>query len=213
MSVSQPSSHAGSSREARTRATRQRLLEAGRRLFVEHGPRAVTSHSIAAEAGYAAGTFYLHFKDKHELFREVAELAASELEERVMGASQGKTEPEDILYAQADALVGFAEEHRELIRLVFHPDGETGDMAARLIERLAAGVRTRRQERAALRGDRDPCFDADVLAQAVVGMWAHVLSWWAEDPARADRAEIVRTLTHFQLHGNRGREGDLCGLA
>ena len=213
MSVSERDDEAGSGgrREARVRETRARLVEAGRRLFVRHGPRGVTSHSIAAEAGYAAGTFYLHFKDKHELFREIGEDAATELEARVMAAALGKTEPEDVLYAQADALVGFTEEHRDLVALVFHPEGESGAIAARILERLAAGVSARRRERVARQTAAD-CFHPDVLAQAIVGMWAHVLAWWAEDPRRADRAEIVRTLTHFHLHGSRGHESDLCGL-
>ena len=58
---------------ARSRAaTRQRLLESGKALFAERGLRRVTTHDIARNAGVAAGTFYLHFSDKRELFRELA---------------------------------------------------------------------------------------------------------------------------------------------
>ena len=195
---------------ARTAATRARLLAAGRKLFGDQGPRAVTTHDIAAEAGYAAGTFYLHFKDKHALFRELAEETASELEERVAAASANKTEIEDIVYAQADTLVGFAEEQRDLIRILFHPDGEAGDVPARILERLAAGVSARRKERALI-GPASACFDTEVLAQAIVGMWARVLVWWAEDPSRATRADLVRTLTHFHVHGSGGQFMDICG--
>ena len=97
---------------------------------------------------------------------------------------------------QADTLVGFAEEQRDLIRILFHPDGEAGDVPDRILERLAAGVSARRKERAAI-GQSSACFDTEVLAQAVVGMWARVLVWWAEDPSRATRDDLVRTLTHF----------------
>jgi AcrR family transcriptional regulator len=198
-------------RPSKTEITRRRLLDAGLALFAEHGPRGVTSHAIATKAGYAAGTFYLHFKDKIELFRELAEDTATTLETRLIAASRDKSEPVDMMYAQADALVGFAEEQRDLLRIVFHPGGEAGDVAARILERLAEGVSARRRERATagLTGD---CFDSDVLAQAIVGMWAHVLAWWAEDPSRASRADLVRTLTHFQLHGHRSETGDLCSL-
>jgi len=209
-----PSGRAGESarRSPRTEATRRRLLDAGLALFAEHGPRGVTSHAIAARAGHASGTFYLHFKDKLELFRELAEDTADTLETRLISASKGKHDPWDIMYAQADALVGFAEEQRDLLRIVFHPGGEAGDVAARILERLAEGVSARRRERAAA-GLAQDCFDSDVLAQAIVGMWAHVLAWWAEDPSRATRADLVRTLTHFQLHGNRSDTSDLCGLS
>ena len=198
-------------RTPKTETTRRRLLDAGLALFAEHGSRAVTSHAIAAKAGYASGTFYLHFKDKLELFRELAEDTAGQLERRLIAVSAGKTEPADIMYAQADALVGFAEEQRDLLRIVFQPGGEAGDVAARILERLAEGVSSRRRERVAA-GHAQDCFDADVLAQAIVGMWAHVLAWWAEDPSRASREDLVRTLTHFQLHGNRSESGDRCGF-
>jgi len=194
---------------SRKRATRQRLLDAGLALFAERGPHAVTTHVIAAEAGLASGTFYLHFKDKLDLFRELAEEAASELEARLLSVSAGGEETEQIVTAQAEALVGFAEERRDLLRIVFHPESEAGDVGARILARLAAGVSSRRRERIAA-GLGEDCFDPDVLAQAIVGMWAHVLAWWAEDPTRASRDALVRTLTHFQLHGNRSAATDLC---
>ncbi len=194
---------------SRKQATRRRLLDAGLTLFAERGPHAVTTHVIAAEAGLASGTFYLHFKDKLALFRELAEEAASELEARLLAVSSGHQEIAEIVTAQAEALVGFAEERRDLLRIVFHPESEAGDVGARILARLAAGVSTRRRERVAA-GLAEDCFDPDVLAQATVGMWAHVLAWWAEDPTRATRDALVRTLTHFQLHGNRSAATDLC---
>lgn len=196
---------------SRKQATRRRLLDAGLTLFAERGPHAVTTHLIAAEAGLASGTFYLHFTDKLALFRELAEEAANELEARLMSVSAGRPETEEIVTAQAEALVGFAEERRDFLRIVFHPESEAGDVGARILARLAAGVSTRRRERIAA-GLAEDCFDPDVLAQAIVGMWAHVLAWWAEDPTRASRDALVRTLTHFQLHGNRSAATDLCGF-
>ena len=192
-------------RAARPETTRRRLLDAGRRLFCELGPHAVTSHAIAAEAGYAAGTFYLHFKDKLSLFQELAEEAAADLDRRLRSAFDRRdcSTPE-LVELQAEVLVGFAEEQRELIRIMFHPGGETGAIGAGILERLARGVSARRRE-AAADGSVDPRFDPDVVAQAVVGMWAHVLAWWATDPSRATREAIVRTLTEIQLHGSRGR--------
>ncbi len=196
----------------RAEETRARLLEAGRALFAERGPHSVTSHAIASHAGYASGTFYLHFKDKQSLFRELAEDAARELEARLLKVADGQSDPVEIVRAQAEALVGFAEEQRDLIRIIFHPGGESANVGSGILERLASGVSARRREAVAHGRARD-CFDPDVLAQAIVGMWAHVLAWWAEDPARAPRDSIVRTLTHFQLHGNRAEPGAQCDIA
>ncbi len=186
----------------RTARTRRRLLDAGRTLFAQHGPTGVTSHAIAAEAGFAAGTFYLHFKHKGELFQELADQAASELEARLVAVAAVGTDRRRIVEAQAEALVGFADDHRELFRIVFAPGGEAAEAGARVLERLARGVSARRRV-AVAQGQAFECLDSDVLAQAIVGMWVRVLSWWVDDPTRATRAAIVRTLSHFQLHGSR----------
>ena len=141
---------------------------------------------------------------------ELAEEAARELEQRLLAVSAHKTEISDIAYGQADALVGFAEEQRELLLIAFARGGESSEVGARILERLAAGVSARRRELAA-QGLRDPAFDPDILAQAIVGMWAQVLVWWAEDPRRARRDDVIRTMTQFQLFGSRHEAMDLCG--
>jgi len=88
--------------------------------------------------------------------------------------------------------------------------GEAGDVPARILERLAVGVSERRKELAAI-GQASACFDTEVLAQAVVGIWARVIVWWAEDPSRATRDDLVKTLTHFQMHRSGGQTMDTCG--
>ena len=61
----------GRAAERARAATRARLRASGQKLLAERGLHAVTSHDIANAAGVAAGTFYLHFRDKEELFREL----------------------------------------------------------------------------------------------------------------------------------------------
>jgi len=51
--------------------TRNRLVEAAGRLFNSVGYLGTDSNRIAREAGYAPGTFYVHFADKREIFLEV----------------------------------------------------------------------------------------------------------------------------------------------
>ena len=46
--------------------------------------------------------------------------------------------------------------------------------------------------------------DPAVAAQATVGMLARVVAWWVEDPERASREDVVRTLTRIQLTGTQG---------
>src|SRR2546430_310345 len=55
---------AGRRREARARETRERIIQAGVRLFLERGYVATTVQAIADEAGVAAATVYQAFGTK-----------------------------------------------------------------------------------------------------------------------------------------------------
>lgn len=71
------------SREQSQARTRERLLEAGQRLFVRCGYGGVSIRDIAEEAGYSQGAFYSNFKDKEavllELLRGYMEAEAAQL--------------------------------------------------------------------------------------------------------------------------------------
>jgi AcrR family transcriptional regulator len=53
--------------------TRERLIAAASIQFNRFGFHETDSNTIAREAGYAAGTFYKHFRDKREVFLVVYE--------------------------------------------------------------------------------------------------------------------------------------------
>ncbi|HEX7739487.1 MAG TPA: helix-turn-helix domain-containing protein, partial [Marmoricola sp.] len=57
MSETQPP-HRPNRREVAAAATREEVLRAARRLFVEHGYAATTINQVAAEAGVAVQTVY-----------------------------------------------------------------------------------------------------------------------------------------------------------
>lgn len=59
------------SRAERRAQTRQELLDAAARVFVERGLRGSSIEAISAEAGYTRGAFYSNFNSKEELFAEL----------------------------------------------------------------------------------------------------------------------------------------------
>jgi AcrR family transcriptional regulator len=213
MSVSSPSSLAPldepgeasadprRSAPARSRtATRGRLLDAGKSLFAERGIHGVTSHDIARRAGVAAGTFYLHFQDKAELFREIALEAVALLRSQLEQAVNAEPNAKSAVRAHAEALVCFAEQNREVIRILFSHDGEAAAIESDVLDQLASTIEAARQRRIES-GDMPAELEPAVLAQALVGMWARVVAWWAEDPTRAERERVIATLVHIQLSG------------
>ena len=181
-------------------ATRERLLAAGLALFAQKGLRGITTHDIAREAGVAAGTFYLHFPDKQAMFRELALEAVAGLRQRLDEATRDARDVPSGVRAHAQALIGFAEENREVVRILFSPDADAAAVESVVLDTLAGSIAARRRERIAA-GQLSPDVDPDVLAQALVGMLARVVAWWVEDPHRAPREAVIETLTQIQLSG------------
>ena len=68
--------------ERRKRATEARLLDAALEVFCVRGYDAATTAEMARAADVAAGTFYLHFRDKRAAFERLARHAAHDLLER-----------------------------------------------------------------------------------------------------------------------------------
>jgi AcrR family transcriptional regulator len=59
--------------QERSRATRERLLEAAESVFAEKGYDGAKISDIAEEAGVSVGAVYFRFKDKSALFSAIAE--------------------------------------------------------------------------------------------------------------------------------------------
>jgi AcrR family transcriptional regulator len=196
-------SQASSSAPARSRAaTRGRLLRSATELFASRGVARVTSHDVAREAGVAAGTFYLHFKDKRELFREIVFAAATRLQERLDAAGAAAPVGDRALEVRLRTaeLIAFASDERDLIRILFGGQHGAADLGSDVLDHLAE------RNEAALRGRpgaHDGALHPGVTAQAVVGMLGRVVAWWAEDPGRAPREQVIETLIHIQLSGTR----------
>ena len=97
-------------------------------------------------------------------------------------------------------MVCFAEANREVIRMLFSADSDAAAVESDVLNQLADTIAEGRRERVAA-GEAPRNIHPAILGQAMVGMWAQVLSWWCEDPTRASRESIIETLTQIQLSG------------
>jgi AcrR family transcriptional regulator len=194
----QPESAASRSR----RETRRRLVEAGTELFARDGLHGATSAQIARQAGVAAGTFYLHFGDKQDLFREIVRAAFQELRERQAAAAEPLASL-GALRARYRVLLEMAEENQNLIRVLFGRRQEGASLGEEVIDSLVPGIEERMRERAQS-GELAGLHSA-AAAQAIVGMATRVIAWWVEDPGRAPRDEVVETLIALHPASRSGR--------
>lgn len=187
-------------RERSRKATRARLAAAGRRLFAERGLHGVTSHDIARGAGVAAGTFYLYFPDKQTLFREIVYEAVGELKKQLETAFESASEPHHAVRSHAEALLDFAAENADLVRIVFGRDHRDVEVEADVLDYLAevgADMLRHRIERGTIRTFLEPA----VASQALTGMFARVVAWWVDGGMAIPRETMIETLVGIQLRG------------
>lgn len=78
----------------------QRVLNAARKLLARNGFHGMSMKLLVQESGVAAGTIYLHFKDKQDILRQVHALVLSEI---ALAISEGY-DPSLPLFDQYQAL-------------------------------------------------------------------------------------------------------------
>ena len=121
-------------RREQAAATRQRILEAGERLFIAQGFAATSVPQIAREAGVALKTVYVAFDTKAGLLQALWETRLSPGEEEVpvlerdwyqaLRAEQGAQRRLELLAAQSRAVKSRSGDLMEVIRNAAAADGE-----------------------------------------------------------------------------------------
>lgn len=66
-------------KQARSKKTKEKIVQAAIRLFQERGYEKTTSNDIASEAGVSVGSFYVYFTDKRQLLLTIFDRLADEL--------------------------------------------------------------------------------------------------------------------------------------
>ncbi|MGH0028919.1 MAG: TetR/AcrR family transcriptional regulator [Myxococcota bacterium] len=199
MSIAPETGSPANGHTTRRLETRRKLLEAGTELFAEGGVRDVTSTAIARRAGVATGTFYLHFPDKHALFEELVDAALEEMRPQ-SDPGRGDLPGDASMRRNLERMLEVAERRRNLIRAVFDR-GEGSGLAERIQDRIARQVEERY---ARVFPGRGIPLHPGAAAQARAAVLVRVIAWWAEDPARATREEIIDVL--MELAPGRARE-------
>jgi AcrR family transcriptional regulator len=184
-------------RERRKAETRQRLLAAARRLFIEGGYDGTRPQDIARAADVAAGTFYVHFDDKRAAFLAFTDQAAEELELAVGERARSVTGLEDRLRVSLEALHAYAQANPGVLRAAFADEGVLGDergcgtsLRDRLAERLGQELR-----RGVLRGELSEDYDVPLIAHGVVGLIQHALAFGTREDV--DRDGVIANVVRF----------------
>ena len=98
-------------------AKKRHILEAARRLLIEHDFQDIVLDDVAKKAGVAKGTLFLHFKNKEELFSaafaDLADSLGQELEALLKTGLKGK----EMLSASAKVVLNHFDRNRDFMGL------------------------------------------------------------------------------------------------
>jgi TetR/AcrR family transcriptional regulator, regulator of autoinduction and epiphytic fitness len=83
--------------KARRNGSRQAIIEAAERLFLERGFGAVSMDELASAAGVARRTVYNQFTSKEEIFREMLRRVSAQLETAFPPGIETQGDAEDVL--------------------------------------------------------------------------------------------------------------------
>jgi AcrR family transcriptional regulator len=187
----------------RGQRTRDALVEAGRRVFVEHGYGEATAALITAAAGVSYGTFYVYFSSKEDLFAQIARQLIDDVYEQTR-APRGLVDYAERLeyenrryfelYRENSALFQLVEEvirtdpgfrelwrgmrtqHLSRVAKSIRRLQKEGRVDATLHPECAAGVLGGMAERAAYVATIDDRFDDELLNRTLSALWTNALN-------------------------------------
>lgn len=183
-----------SRKRARTRAA---LLEAARRVFATRGYHDASIAEITEQADIGVGTFYLHFRDKDELFTTLIQEGIQDIREHV--TSEALQQPfEQTLPAIIRSTFHYAYTQRDLFRIALTGGGQFErkfQAKTALIEGL-----TQLFEMAHEQGMLE-AYDIDLLARFITGMILQGIATWFEndEPGPDTMADQVLHLLRYGL--------------
>jgi AcrR family transcriptional regulator len=180
--------------------SRDRILAAARKLFVERGYHDTRPQDVAKEADVGHGTFYLHFADKRACFLAFVEEAREELSQFVAQRAAKAKGLEGTIEAVLSAIYEYSELHPGVLATAMTDDvviaSDSVDGQTPLLQRWgdqwAETVKTLMAEDG---GGMPAGLDAGVVGQAIVGA-IHQASTVAHRQGK-QRAAVVKTLTKF----------------
>jgi AcrR family transcriptional regulator len=156
--MSQKTENAGTAERSQRRReqTARTLLDAARRVLAAKGYHGTKIVDIARAASVGVGTFYLYYPTKEALFLELVEDTVARLKTELASVRSSISDPIEQSRVRTLTFFRFAQENRDLFRIVFGHGASFHDVVRRcqegfirdLYESITAGM-----EIGAARGD------------------------------------------------------------
>jgi AcrR family transcriptional regulator len=177
--------------------SRRRLLDGAQDLFVERGYDRTRPQDIARHAGVATGTFYLHFKDKEDVFLAFADRAQTRMLDDCAAALEGVAGVTRRLRVFIRTMLDHAAAHPGVLQVAFLDpvmiapgDEDAWRIYDRFSHLFAEGL-AEAAEHEAIHTD----YDLDLVAHAIGGFMRHGTIFGGR--REMDLDEVTDQITRF----------------
>lgn len=116
-----------------------RILDAAARVFAQKGYHKASMEEIAGEADVAKGSLYYHFRNKSELFRDVAVSGMEELQRELREAVESQAPIEEKIAAAIDRISMLCFDYSGLFNIIMSEELEGMEPEAWLQVQQAKG--------------------------------------------------------------------------
>lgn len=184
--------------QRRREQTARQLLEAARSVLAAKGYHGTKIVDIARAAHVGVGTFYLYYPTKEALFLELVEETVAGLKHELDTVRATVTDPVEQSRTRTLTFFRFAQENRELFRIVFGHGASFHDVVRTCQERFIRDMQESLEVGTASGAFRPG--DSGIWAQALIGMSLQVVSWWIEQES-VPIEDVARELSDLALFG------------
>ncbi len=167
-----------SRQERRKQRTRQKLLDAARRVIATRGYEATGVLDITEEADVSKGTFYQYFTDKEDLTRTLIMEGLDGLRARVDAMMAGETEQApEIMRQVLHTVFNYTVDNRDLFRIMLgrHATAELNMLTLDYYTKVAEEMLER------YGGAIKEGYPPMLLAQFIAGAVVRLGMWWLEN--------------------------------
>jgi AcrR family transcriptional regulator len=187
-------------RQARSRATVQRIVDAGARVLEDAGYHGASTNRIAAEAGVSPGSLYQYFTDKDEIVAAIIERLIEDFAESIAPALRHAVridDPATIVRTVLEAVLGVLESQAVLLRALVDrvPAADQaealGPVRARIIDFIHHTLAIQHEQ---LRHD-----DLDRSAWTILELTQHLPVRYVLDRPPIPREAFIEDLTQIVL--------------
>jgi AcrR family transcriptional regulator len=193
---------------ARKEARRTKLLAEAIRIFGRKGFHDATVPAIVAAADSSTGSFYLHFRNKEDVFAAVLETISDRIS-AALNEAIAAAGPHVLLRMRAavEALVRFLAEHPAEARILIVESSGLGKRLEKMRREIVASHTRGVEQALRAAADQLPELEPPVVASCWVGAVYEAVYRWLEQPSkeRVPAERLAAAIATFNLRGSGAR--------